>query len=91
MDWSEFKREVNVVSYLEYMMRMNKISSILCDFMNYMRRFDSDSDYYEFKGYEISTLYGLIERRKRRGNDLIGYLCLMLTNDWKMKRERVDM
>ena len=32
-------------------------------------------------------LYGLIERRERRGNDLIGYLCLMLTNDWKMKRE----
>ena len=86
MDWSEFKRDVNVVSYVEYMMRMNKISSILEDLMRYMRQFDSE-DYY-FRGYDISTVYGWISRRERRGNDLIGYLCLMLTNDWKMKRER---
>ena len=52
-----------------------------------MRRFDSEAGYY-FKGYEISTVYGWISRREGRGNDLIGYLCSMLTNDWKMKRER---
>ena len=86
MDWSQFKTLVNVVSYVEYMMRRNKISSILSDLQEYMRKFDSD--YYYFRGYEISTVYGLIERREGRGNDLIGYLCCMLTNDWKMKRER---
>ena len=87
MDWSEFKREMNVVSYVEYMVRMNKISSILSYLSEYMKRFDSE--HYYFKGYEIPAVYGLIERKKKRGNDLIGYLCLMLTNDWKGKRERV--
>ena len=86
MDWSQFKREVNVASYMEYMMRRNKISSILSHLSEYVSRFDSE-DSLKFKGYEISTVYELIERREGRGNDLIGYLCLMLTNDWKMKRE----
>ena len=85
MDWSEFKREVNVVSYMEYMMRINKISSILSDLLRYMGRFDSE--YGCLKRYEISTVYGLIKRREGRGNVFIRYLCLMLTNDWKKKRE----
>ena len=85
MDWSEFKREVTVKSYMEYMMRINKISSILSGLLEYMKRFDSKD--YLFRGYDISSIYGLIERKEGRGNDLIGYLCLMLTNDWKMKRE----
>ena len=88
MDWSQFKREVNVVSYVEYMLRMNKISSILEDLQKYMWRFDLKDDYHDIKGYKISTVYGLIKRKEGRGNNLIGYLCLMLTNDWKMKRER---
>ena len=83
MDWSEFKREVNVVSYMEYMMRRNKISSILSDLLEYMRRFDPEDNY--FKHYQISEVYALIKRREGRGKDLIGYLCSMLTNDWKMK------
>ena len=90
MDWSQFKREVNVVSYVEYMMRRNKISFILSDLLKYLWQFDSE-DTFEFKGYQISTVYGWIERMERRGNDLIGYLCLMLTNDWKIRRERMDM
>ena len=52
-----------------------------------MSKFDSESSY-EFMGYDISTVYGWNKRREGSGNDLIGYLCLMLTNDWKMKRER---
>ena len=87
VDWSEFKREVNVVSYVKYMIRMNKISSIFSDLVSYMKRFDSEEKN-DFKGYELSSIYGLISRREGRGNGLIGYLCLMLTNDWKMKRER---
>ena len=60
---------MNVVSYVEYMMRRNKISSILEDLSYYMRMFDSE-DYYSFKRYEmISTVYGWIERREGRGND----------------------
>ena len=89
MDLSQFKREVNVASYMEYMMRMNTLFSVLSAIPRCMRRkmWLASEDNDEFNVYEISALYGLIERREGRGNDLIGYLCLMLTNDWKMKRE----
>ena len=62
MDWSEFETSVTVPLYLEYMIRMNKLPSILSPLSDYMKRFDS-TDYY-FKGYQISEAYELSEGEK---------------------------
>ena len=39
-----------------------------------------------FKGYQISDLYGLIQRRRNGGGDLIRNFCSMLTNDGMKKK-----
>ena len=60
MDWSQFHQTITFSSYLEYMMRMNNIDSILPSLLNCMARLDPESS--SFKGYQISEEYELIIR-----------------------------
>ena len=78
LDWDQFQKNVTVPLYLDYMMRMNKIGSITSSVLEYIKRFDVKDD--SFMRYRISEVYGLIERRREGGGDLIKHFCSMLTN-----------
>ena len=78
MDWSQFPTYVTLPLYFDYMMRANNLPSIHRQFFNYLTQFDPE--YSLFSGYQISTVYGLIKRRREGGADLIQHFCSMLTN-----------
>ena len=82
LDWSQFQSYVTIPLYLEYMMKTNKFDSIISKLGKYMKRFNQE--HYSISMKQLLNESTLIERREG-GNSLIGYLCLMLTNDWKMK------
>ena len=85
LDWNQFGTSVTLPSYLEYMMRMNQITTILVPLFYYIRRFDPDDSF--FVRHRVSHVYGLIQGRREGGGDLIRHFCSMLTND-RMGRGR---
>ena len=83
-DWSQFETHVTIPLYLDYMMRMNKITCIISTLNKYMWRFNPNC--YLFKEHGISDVYGLINRRREGGGDMIKHLCSILTSGGKKKR-----
>ena len=82
---SNMDRNVTVPLYLEYMMRMDKTGLITSCLREYVKRFDPF--HYPFKGYQISDVYALIERRGGGTENLIKHLCSMLTNGRRRTRK----
>ena len=77
-DWNQFKNYVTFPSYLDYMIRTNKITStILSSLSQFLDRYDPE---YFLEDNPISVVYELIQRRKHGGADLIKHFCSMLTD-----------
>ena len=51
-----------------------------------MKRFDVE-DFFSFRGYQISEVYGMVKRRKEGGGDIVKHISSMLINDGMMKKE----
>ena len=87
-DWSQFQTRITLPSYLDYMIRMNKITCILSSLTEYIKRFDPEG--FSFKRDDISDVYGLIKRRREGGGDLIKHFSSLLTTGGKKKRGYTD-
>ena len=95
IEWTQFKRNIiTLPTYVEYMMRNNRSSSILDRVVRYMKILGVESfeDECNRRIREIqSSLYELIKRRREGGGDMIRQICSMLTNDGMNKLKEMEM
>ena len=86
LDWSQFQTHITLPSYLDYMMRMNKLLSIY-SLLGYLEQLGLGD--HSFRGSRMPHVYALIERRSEGGGGLIKHLCSLLTNGG-MKSSELD-